>query len=204
MSDRKTVQADKKKQAALEAAARLFLSKGYGSVSMDEIAAEANISKRTLYNRFPSKEALFGEVVTDIWESLDIPVLPSAKGSDIKNALTDFARKLLALLRSERFSGLLRLVAGESGRFPELSKLYGENSIQPLIDGLGGYFAECASLGILKTDDHQFAARQFLGMVKENLFWPILLGIYPMPSEAEDAEVIKKSIDIILRIYAAE
>ncbi|MCD8490631.1 MAG: TetR/AcrR family transcriptional regulator, partial [Geovibrio sp.] len=56
-----------KRLAALEAAAELFLGKGYGSVSMDEIAAKAEISKRTLYNYFPAKDLLFGEVVRFIW-----------------------------------------------------------------------------------------------------------------------------------------
>lgn len=47
----------------LTAAFRLFFRRGYARVSMDEIAAEAGVTKRTLYNHFPSKDALTGAVM---------------------------------------------------------------------------------------------------------------------------------------------
>src|SRR3954454_24926319 len=49
--------------AVLEAATTLFLRNGYGATSMDDIAETAGVSKRTVYNNFTDKEALFREVV---------------------------------------------------------------------------------------------------------------------------------------------
>jgi TetR/AcrR family transcriptional regulator of autoinduction and epiphytic fitness len=191
-----------KRLAALEAAAELFLGKGYGSVSMDEIAAKAEISKRTLYNYFPAKDLLFGEVVRFIWSGLNMPELPPAKGSDIRETLNSFSSKLLAVLRSERFIGLLRLVMGESGRFPELTKFYSENGITLILANLAEYFRECTELGMLKTDRPDIASQQYLGMIKESLFWPVLLGVFPMPSKEHDEDVMEKAADLILTVYS--
>src|SRR6478735_8059327 len=49
--------------AILETAKRLFLSQGYEGVSMDQIAAEAGVSKLTVYSHFGDKEALFAAAV---------------------------------------------------------------------------------------------------------------------------------------------
>ncbi|MGU7774205.1 TetR/AcrR family transcriptional regulator [Burkholderia sp. MR1-5-21] len=54
-----------------ETAARLFDAHGYDSVTMEQIAAEADVAKRTLYNHFPTKEAVLahwleGELARDL------------------------------------------------------------------------------------------------------------------------------------------
>jgi TetR/AcrR family transcriptional regulator len=48
-----------REQIILEAAERLFLSKGYENTSMDEIATASEFSKGTLYNYFNSKDELY-------------------------------------------------------------------------------------------------------------------------------------------------
>lgn len=47
----------------LEAAYKLFRQRGYGRVTMDEIAASARLTKRTLYHHFRSKDELLAEVL---------------------------------------------------------------------------------------------------------------------------------------------
>ena len=49
--------------AIIEAAARLFLERGFGSVSMDDLAKAAGVARRTLYNQFASKEEIFRQVL---------------------------------------------------------------------------------------------------------------------------------------------
>jgi len=48
----------------LAAAGKLFYSQGIGAVGVDAIAAEAGVSKRTLYNHYASKDALIGAYLT--------------------------------------------------------------------------------------------------------------------------------------------
>src|SRR5580700_7980344 len=51
------------REAIVEAASRLFLQRGFGSVSMDELAEAAGLARRTLYNQFTSKEEIFREML---------------------------------------------------------------------------------------------------------------------------------------------
>ena len=52
-----------KQESIVEAAAKLFLQHGFGDVSMDAIAAEAQVSKRTVYSYYQNKETLFGDIM---------------------------------------------------------------------------------------------------------------------------------------------
>lgn len=52
-------------QHLLDIAHRLFVANGYDVTTMDSIAVEARVSKRTLYLRYPRKELLFAAVVAD-------------------------------------------------------------------------------------------------------------------------------------------
>lgn len=187
----------KKRTSIVRAASELFLENGYGNVSMDAIAALAKVSKRTVYNHFPSKEMLFSEIVKDIWVDFGIPELEYREGADMKKDLSEYALKCLKMLRSDRFTKLLRLVLGESGRFPELKTVYSENGIRSLLDSVGEYLKASGK----PIEDVPLAAQQYLGMVKESLFWPVLLGILPMPSPERDRYVIDDCSTRFMKTY---
>ena len=51
------------RDAIVEAAERLFLQRGFGAVSMDDLAEAAGVARRTLYNQFASKEEIFREML---------------------------------------------------------------------------------------------------------------------------------------------
>src|SRR5690349_2102825 len=57
---------DRKRAAIVDAAVAEFRAAGYEATSMDRIATRAAVSKRTVYNHFPGKEALFGHIVEDM------------------------------------------------------------------------------------------------------------------------------------------
>lgn len=57
-----------KKQALIEAAARLFANEGYHAVGVDRIAEESGVAKMTMYNHFSSKEELVVEVLNQSME----------------------------------------------------------------------------------------------------------------------------------------
>src|SRR5262245_16863340 len=57
---------DRSRAAVVEAARELFLRKGYAGTTMEEIAALAGITKRTVYNNYPDKNALFSQIVVEV------------------------------------------------------------------------------------------------------------------------------------------
>ncbi|MFF7440090.1 TetR/AcrR family transcriptional regulator C-terminal domain-containing protein [Streptomyces sp. NPDC008122] len=122
--------AARKRQAVVRAARDLFLREGFG-VGMDAIAAEAGVSKVTVYNHFGSKEALFTAVVAG---ALDEPLHGEADGpdlsaladaEDLRAALTEAGRAWARAVRADEEGRALRtLVATELHRFPELGRAW--------------------------------------------------------------------------------
>ena len=51
------------REAIVEAAVRLFLERGFGAVSMDELAETTGVARRRLYNQFASREQIFQEML---------------------------------------------------------------------------------------------------------------------------------------------
>ncbi|MDD3341459.1 MAG: TetR/AcrR family transcriptional regulator [Bacilli bacterium] len=60
---------DKRKQI-IEKARFLFQNYGYKKVSMDEIAREAEVTKKTIYSYFKDKDALFGYFIEEEREQM--------------------------------------------------------------------------------------------------------------------------------------
>lgn len=84
---------DKLKKRIINSTSKLFFERGFSKVSMDEIASGLGVSKKTLYQHFPSKEALLYQVVTDMMtENGDIIE------SIVNNHQMDFHQKLSLLM----------------------------------------------------------------------------------------------------------
>lgn len=189
---------DAKRQAIIAAAERAFLSQGYAVASMDAIAADAGASKRTVYNHFPSKRELFQAVVARLYAGLNeaerggLPV--DERPEDV---LPRFARNLLAHLRRPEILGLLRLIIAELPRFPELGLALHTEGKGPAVALLQHYLAAQHQAGRLNVPDAWLASAQFLGAVKEGVYWPALLGL-PVP---DDEPVIAAAVAGFLKVY---
>jgi TetR/AcrR family transcriptional regulator, regulator of autoinduction and epiphytic fitness len=59
------------REAIVAAAEQLFLGRGFGAVSMDELAEAAGVARRTLYNQFASKEEIFREMLARLSSQLE-------------------------------------------------------------------------------------------------------------------------------------
>ena len=105
----------------LEVATELFLTEGYGSTSIEAVAARAGISKRTFYHRFHDKAALFAAVVHRIIEQIRPPPgVPLLEGATLQEILRRLAGLILRAALSPQAIALHRLVTAESARFPNL------------------------------------------------------------------------------------
>lgn len=164
---------------------------------MDVVAAAAPVSKRTLYQHFPSKADLFGAVIDEAWSHFTrAPLIPSAATGDPRAVLKAYVGRLTEHWARPDVIPLLRLVIAEAPRFPELSQAYFAAGKEPAVKGLSAYLATLVAEGRLPAGvDPQLAAAQFLGAIKEPLFWPRVLGV---PVAFDAAEAVERAIDGIL------
>jgi AcrR family transcriptional regulator len=155
------------RERILEVAMELFLDEGYGSTSIESVAARAGISKRTFYDRFEDKAALFAAVVHRIIDEIRPPQnVPLLSGGTLPEILKRLAGLILGAALSPPAIALHRLVTGESSRFPELAHAVetdgGQSEATELIADL---LARRMRKILVTAEDQRFAADQFIYMV---------------------------------------
>jgi AcrR family transcriptional regulator len=155
------------RQRILKVATELFLAEGYGSTSIEAVAARAGVSKRTLYHRFDDKAALFEAVVHDIIQRIRPPAgVPLVEGANLREVLRRIAGMLLRAALSPQALALQRLVMSESARFPELAlAVHGDSSTHEATALIGGLLARELRESKISAESRAFAAEQFIFMV---------------------------------------
>lgn len=188
-----------KRDLIIEAARTLFLQSGYGTTSMDALAAKAGVSKRTVYSHFANKEALFGAVMADLCSETGCadPVALSAD-SPPEQALKEFAQNIIGLVMPPEERDVFRVVLAESIQFPELGEVFWGQGPEPTKQILTAYLTEQVKRGILCIDDPATAAMQFIGMIKWPHSMPELFGIGEPAADEDRRRALDQAISIFL------
>lgn len=153
-------------QAILEIALRQFLDAGFSATSMDSIAAEAGVSKRTLYDRFPSKLQLFEAALNQrATAELESFRKFETQSEPFDAILMDMAEWLVDRMLGERNIALYRLLAAEAHRAPELANYSEDKLLQPIIAALASIFRQAIDRGEAVDLPPEFLANQFLQAV---------------------------------------
>lgn len=151
-----------KAEAILSGAMQEFLKQGYAAASMDRVAKAAGVSKATVYSHFDDKEALFEALVQRLAQQKIMSVFGSEplQGDPcvVLRRLADAA--LTQMMCDEDHRSFIRLIMGESGRFPKLAQVFVKHQAKPTIDLLSGYLASCTELNI---PDPEATARILVG-----------------------------------------
>jgi len=159
----------RKHQAIVEAATRLFLSKGYFGTSMDDIAAAATVSKQTVYKHFAEKDQLFAEIIVATTDRVDAVVRMVAASledsADLERGLCELARTLLITLMEPDLLRLRRLVIATADQFPELGSSWYENGFGRVLAALAERFQQLTAKGPLRAEDPLLAANHFVGLL---------------------------------------
>lgn len=119
----------------LDAALPIFLERGFGNTTVDQLAAAARVTKRTIYSYFGDKDGLFTEMV----RSLATTVSDHSPDNETLEAL---AARIVFRLDSAELIGLHRLVIAESTRFPELAVALHDNGEVQHIARLAKHIAD--------------------------------------------------------------
>ena len=145
------------------AAERLFLERGFGAVSMDELAEAAGVARRTLYNQFASKEEIFREMLLRVSGQLEDAFPPGIETQgDVEDVLRLVARMILELHKRPEYLGFLRMVVADSRQFPWIAEEFAA-VMEPQTERLMRYLAHLTVMGILDRSNPLLAAHQLWG-----------------------------------------
>jgi len=193
---------DRKRVAVISAAIEEFLAAGFDGTSMDRIAARANVSKRTVYNHFPSKEALFAEILRQLWDASHAgETLAYRAAVPLREQLIELLMHKLRLLNNEAFLALARVAIAAGIHSPERARdmvaRLGERE-----EDLTVWIRAAAADKRLRIADPVFAAHQLQGLVKAFAFWPQVTMGQPPLSETEQRAIADSAADMFLARYA--
>jgi AcrR family transcriptional regulator len=187
------------REAIVEAAERLFLERGFGSVTMDELAEAAGVARRTLYNQFASKEEIFREMLLRVSAQLETAFPPGVETQgDVEDVLRLVARMILELHKNPEYLGFLRMVVADSRQFPWIAEELAA-VMEPQTERLVRYLAHLTAMGILDCRNPMLAAHQFMGMLNQLSLWPWMTGRERVPVPEED--IIEETIRMFLQHY---
>lgn len=191
----------RKREAILAAALDRFLNDGFAATSMDGVAAQAGVSKATIYSHFSGKAELFAAVIRQRCEEDLVDVTRwDVAGLDARATLTRLAEKLMTLLNSDRALGLHRVVVAESVRYPELAKAFWEAGPGYAGPCFSGVFAELDRRGLLAVPSPIMAANLMVGMLKSESYHRNLLGL-PAGEEITPEGTIQATVNVLLAAY---
>ncbi len=190
--------------AIREAAAALFLEKGYQATSMDDIAAAAKVSKQTIYTHFANKEELFSNLVmanANRVEEFVGMIGPTLEGAgNLEAGLRQLARRYLAFVARPDAMRLRRLIIGEAGRFPELAQEYYERVPGRAYDALAAAFRDLQGGGLPRVDDPLVAAQHFAWLT---LGSPLDRGMFHPIDSAMKKLDLDRLADSAVRVFLA-
>jgi TetR/AcrR family transcriptional repressor of mexJK operon len=193
--------------AIVEAATRLFLERGYVDTSVDDIAARAAVSKRTVYNNFGDKERLFSAIVLGITATAEQFAgdlgASLADVEDVPGALHDLARRHLASVTRPQVVRLRRLISAESGRFPDLAREYHRRAPERVVAALAVAFEGLDRRGLLRVPDPRRAAEHFAFLVVGATLDRVMFdGEAAVPPAAEAKALARDGVEVFLSAYA--
>ncbi|MBZ3929510.1 TetR/AcrR family transcriptional regulator [Xanthomonas citri] len=193
---------DRKRNAIVEAAIAHFRQHGFEATSMDRVAATAGVSKRTVYNHFPSKDALFGEILRGLWQrSAEAVNLAYRPDQSLHLQLIALLQQKLRLLDDPAFIDLSRVAIAEGIHSPararELLSQLGSKE-----EGTTTWLRAALADGRLAGVEPEFAAQQLQALVKGFAFWPQITMGQPPLSPQQQTQVAESAVAMFLGLYA--
>jgi len=187
-------------QQILEAAFRVFGTRGLHQATLDDVARAAGITKGTIYLYFPSKAALFSAMLKARVNDLLPPMEASGGRStpSVHRQLLLLAQRLYQFFKSPAYLAMYRTMVGEAPQFPEAAALLYREGILPANRRLAEVIRRGIASGEFRTVDPLIAARALVGMFQVFVVSQGLLGgqrIFPIA----DAKLVRTITDIYFR-----
>ena len=188
-----------RRQQIIEAALKVFSTKGYHKATNKDIAqAAGGISPGLIYWYFKDKEDLFFSIIREraaIFQLADHPErlmeLPPREG------LALIGRTYLSVFKVPGNVAIMRIMIGEAIRFPQIAEMFYKQVASRFLGLLSQYLQHQVDLGRLRPHDTMIAARSFLGMFVVNVVTREIMRD-PVAMATPDEQLIATVLDIFL------
>lgn len=193
-----------RREAILAVAARSFLKHGYAATTMSGIAATLGGSKGTLWNHFPTKEALFAAFLDDATTAYRarLTQLLNLSG-ELEPTLRQLGASLLEKVTSPDSIALHRLVVSEAGRFPEMGAIFHERAPKQTRAVIADFLARAMDQGLLRRADPTLAAQTFISLLLSGCHQLLLMGQIEQASPEQIEADVAFGVDCFLHAFAA-
>jgi AcrR family transcriptional regulator len=157
----------------VQAALAVFAEKGFAAARLDEIAARAGISKGALYLYFETKEELFRAVVEQaIAPNIQVVrAMIAAHPGPIADLLRLVPERIAVLLETLPVGGVVKMVIGEAGNFPELARVWHDRLVAQALGALTDAVAAAQARGEVKPGDPRTYALQLIAPLLVGVIW---------------------------------
>lgn len=191
-----------KRRAILQTAGRSFFDVGFAATSIEQVAAEAGVSKVTVYNHFGDKRGLFTAAVEAECERLrDHFSIAPAEGADLRARLTAIGEAMSAFLSRPEMVQFERRIAAETEQEPAIGEAFLAAGPHRMKADFAALLTAMNAAGEVEIDDADLAAEQFAAMCKG---MGDLDRRFGMPKdEQRDRERIDGAVEVFCRAYAS-
>lgn len=187
------------RQAIMAATVRLLLQRSSETISMADIAAEAGVSRRTVFNQFATKETVIEQALGQVWRRIGIAEITDAIDAvaDPVATMTRIGHAITGFWLDGESIPIARMAIRESFAHPNLTAQYVELGKRPVTRAIIRYIATLAEREQLDVTDPDLAARQFIGLINEPLVFLQILG----QPETHDPKHIRRVVEEAVRIF---
>lgn len=191
-----------KRAAILEAAKQLFAREGFNGVSMDQIAAEAGVSKLTVYSHFGDKDALFAAAVqAKCAEMLPDALFEIELTGSVHDQLKAIGEAFFALITSEEAISTHRMMMVPGNIDDRLKQTFWEAGPQRTHDAFAALLQALVAKGELDVPDVAIASVQFFTLIKGEVHARMTCGLCSQPGPLDRRRHIDDTVDMFLRAY---
>jgi TetR/AcrR family transcriptional regulator of autoinduction and epiphytic fitness len=191
----------RKRAGIFDAAIACFSENGFDNTSMDAIASHANVSKRTVYNHFSSKDTLFTAIVNKLKENA-ILAAPLVYRSDesLGSQLARFCYGVIEFHCQNESRALARILISRFIRSPKLGhEMFGNGKIFEM--RLLEWIVAAQEERRLGNFDIKLGAKQLIAMLEGFCVWPQLILAAPNPTPVQREQIVNSIIAMFLNTY---
>ncbi len=189
-----------KRASIVDTAAHHFFHHGFAATAIEQVAADAGVSKVTIYNQFGDKRALFAAAVececAKIRGHFSLDATPQGT---IRERLTAIAEAMHAFLFRPEMIQFERRIAAETEIDPAVGLAFLEAGPWRMKEGFGAWLARETEAGVLAVPDPRLAAEQFVSMCKGMGDLERRFGATVSPEERDRR--IAGAVDVFLAAY---